>query len=249
MDIKFTFEDGSEAYLQHYGVLGMKWGVHNAETKAKYGEAGGRRKKTEAEIEAVRAQRSHDRKEAAAYAGLMTGVTFAKTGNVPLAGITFGAAYASRRISSAAVRKGQPLLDKMIKDPDVRWAVKTVADVSMTIGGTMAFRQAGVNAVNGMLQAATDVITTPHAHSLGGALANNGPKPHASVTQPSHGISQQLSTANIPSTLTNNGTTGTHLTPVHTGGAKPHPEAAQVVSSLSDQLSNANIPEHLKRFL
>lgn len=27
MDYKVTFEDGSSAYLQHYGVLGMKWGV------------------------------------------------------------------------------------------------------------------------------------------------------------------------------------------------------------------------------
>lgn len=30
MELKFTFEDGSEAYLQHYGVKGMKWKDHMA---------------------------------------------------------------------------------------------------------------------------------------------------------------------------------------------------------------------------
>lgn len=30
-----TFEDGSEAYLEHHGVKGMKWGVWNAETRAR----------------------------------------------------------------------------------------------------------------------------------------------------------------------------------------------------------------------
>lgn len=34
MDYKFTFQDGSEA-LMHYGVKGMKWGVRNADTRAR----------------------------------------------------------------------------------------------------------------------------------------------------------------------------------------------------------------------
>jgi len=42
MDIYMKFDDGSEAYLSHYGVAGMKWGVHNEETKRKYGELGTR---------------------------------------------------------------------------------------------------------------------------------------------------------------------------------------------------------------
>lgn len=36
MDFKFTFEDGSIA-LAHHGVKGMKWGVWNSETAARYG--------------------------------------------------------------------------------------------------------------------------------------------------------------------------------------------------------------------
>lgn len=38
MDYRVTFEDGSEA-LAHYGIKGMKWGVWNEETKARYGES------------------------------------------------------------------------------------------------------------------------------------------------------------------------------------------------------------------
>lgn len=38
MDYLITFDDGTSAYLEHFGVKGMKWGVHNDETKVKYGE-------------------------------------------------------------------------------------------------------------------------------------------------------------------------------------------------------------------
>lgn len=34
---KCTFEDGGEAYLEHHGIKGMKWGIWNLETQAKYG--------------------------------------------------------------------------------------------------------------------------------------------------------------------------------------------------------------------
>ena len=45
MQYVLTFEDGSEAYLAHHGVMGMKWGVRNAETQARYaGGTGGQRR-------------------------------------------------------------------------------------------------------------------------------------------------------------------------------------------------------------
>lgn len=36
MYYKLTFDDGSEAYLAHYGVKGMKWGVWNEETRRRH---------------------------------------------------------------------------------------------------------------------------------------------------------------------------------------------------------------------
>ena len=36
MEYKITFEDGTEGYLEHFGVKGMHWGVWNAETRARY---------------------------------------------------------------------------------------------------------------------------------------------------------------------------------------------------------------------
>ena len=40
MEYLITFEDGSDGYLSHHGVLGMKWGVRNAETRARYASEG-----------------------------------------------------------------------------------------------------------------------------------------------------------------------------------------------------------------
>lgn len=36
MVYKLTFEDGSDGYLSHHGVLGMHWGIRNSETERKY---------------------------------------------------------------------------------------------------------------------------------------------------------------------------------------------------------------------
>lgn len=42
MHYKLTFEDGSEAFLAHHGIKGMKWGVWNDETKSRYYNIGNR---------------------------------------------------------------------------------------------------------------------------------------------------------------------------------------------------------------
>ena len=43
MDYFIEFEDGSDGYLSHHGVLGMKWGVRNAETLRRYANEGGKK--------------------------------------------------------------------------------------------------------------------------------------------------------------------------------------------------------------
>lgn len=43
-----SFEDGSEAYLEHHGIKGMKWGVWNEETRTRYTSGPGHRSITKA---------------------------------------------------------------------------------------------------------------------------------------------------------------------------------------------------------
>lgn len=49
MEYHITFTDGSDAFLAHHGVKGMKWGVRNEETLARY-LSGERSKKTKSLI-------------------------------------------------------------------------------------------------------------------------------------------------------------------------------------------------------
>lgn len=214
MDYKFTFEDGSMA-LAHYGVLGMKWGVHNAETKARYGE-GGRSKKSEAERQADREARSQSRKNAAAYAAMIGGVSMLRTGNPIVGALTFGAAYTSSRISSTAARKGRPLVERLVKDPVKAKKITNAAEVALTVAGTVAFRQAGAQAITGLLTGVTPTYPSGSGYTAHPVLSNikpgsvvqeglyptnATPKPHAALTQPSSGIASQLSNANIPDSL------------------------------------------------
>ncbi len=70
MEYKFTFTDGSEA-IAHYGVLGMKWGVQNAETLRRYqnsGSAKRARKKMDATSDRLAiAVKNNDKKRASRY--------------------------------------------------------------------------------------------------------------------------------------------------------------------------------------
>lgn len=324
MDYKITFEDDSSGCLVHYGVKGMKWGVWNAETSARYkGGLSDRQKATisgatNAAIELVKSggnplvgglsfasayttsrmasaaikagsplvdklvkdpskrdkahQRFEDRVNAAALGTTQAVKTLALTGgNLPAAGLAFGANYAASRISSSASRAGRPLVDKLVKDPTKREIAYKATGVALTVAASAGLTKAGSAAVGALTKphpanpvgseaTATGLVTlghhvkpmldpiiTPHAHSLPGNLVGVQSKPHVSVSQPSSGVSSQLSNANIPQSLLNQGVSGTTLHPVHTGITKPHATSTQPAVDLVDQLLEANIPDTLKK--
>ena len=63
MDYFIEFEDGSDGYLSHHGVLGMKWGVRNAETLRRYANEGGKKPSKRQVKSAIRqAKREHRKK-------------------------------------------------------------------------------------------------------------------------------------------------------------------------------------------
>lgn len=55
-----TFEDGSKAYLEHYGVKGMKWGVWNEETRSRYSVGPGHRSIMRANKKVDKISQEHD---------------------------------------------------------------------------------------------------------------------------------------------------------------------------------------------
>lgn len=62
METNFYFDSDREAYIKHYGIPGMKWGVRNAETLRKYGMSGAKKIRSKAtgiqESHRIRAKRS-----------------------------------------------------------------------------------------------------------------------------------------------------------------------------------------------
>lgn len=65
MELNPIFSDDRDEYLEHYGVLGMKWGVRNAETLAKYsrGEPGAKKPSKRQVKKAIRQSKRQYRKK------------------------------------------------------------------------------------------------------------------------------------------------------------------------------------------
>ena len=63
MDYLIEFEDGSDGYLSHHGVLGMKWGVRNAETLRRYANEGGKKPTKRQVKSAIRQTKREHRKK------------------------------------------------------------------------------------------------------------------------------------------------------------------------------------------
>ena len=63
MDYFIQFEDGSDGYLSHHGVLGMKWGVRNAETLRRYANEGGKKPTKRQVKSAIRQHKKQYKKE------------------------------------------------------------------------------------------------------------------------------------------------------------------------------------------
>lgn len=263
MNYLITVEEGGPVEcLAHYGVKGMKWGVWNTETKARYsgssnqdhekavqtaglsaaanlakfsrgalvinpaiaavafgsayatsraGSAAIRAGKSAIEkkitdpVKREKAQRKlEDRVNALSYATTSGAVTLAGTGNPLAAGIVFGTSYTSSRIAQSAVKAGKPAIDKLVKNPAKRETAYKVTEIGLRAATDAGLRKAGANAVNALVWTLYDNATTPHAHSLPGNFFGVNAKPHGSATQPTNGISSQLSSANIPDSLGSN---------------------------------------------
>lgn len=64
MEYYVTFEDGTSTYLEHHGIKGMKWGVRNSETLAKYAGSGSERSAWRSSKKAARRMNQLDKERA-----------------------------------------------------------------------------------------------------------------------------------------------------------------------------------------
>ena len=85
MEYLLTFEDGSSAYLEHFGVKGMHWGVWNDETRARRMGGTGAVRKNETDASAKRKGLTDKQKKMLKGAAIGLGTAAAIGGGVYLA--------------------------------------------------------------------------------------------------------------------------------------------------------------------
>lgn len=165
MDLK---DPTMEAYLEHYGVLGMKWGVRNAESKRRLGGPSPRAAARKKKRQAKKAEKIRLNRPAPGYGKSDREIDEAALGNRSVKrinrsvnkGRTVNQARAietGRRLAESLVVSGIVLdiaTDGMLRNVvlnKTKSGLKNFADAK-------AAREAGKNAVNQLLD--TDYIST-----------------------------------------------------------------------------------------
>lgn len=224
------FDTGSSAVLEHSGVKGMKWGVWNAETRAR------RTGKTSKQKAEVKEQRKQERATAAKKALAVGAVATVRSGfNPVVGGIALASTYAGHRVSSEAVRAGQPLLKKAFKDPEKQKMASDVAKVTLGAATSLGLTMAGAGAVSAVLSGngAAQHVQLPFAWA-------GGDKPHYLPDTTLHDSRDREYT---PMTFY-----GHHSLPGNLLGTKPHEHvhtSTEHSSNITSQLQE-NVPESLR---
>lgn len=182
MDYKVTFQDGSEA-LAHYGVLGMKWGVWNSETRARRSGEGRKPRLTAEQKARYKEVAKVALKGAAVGAAIIGGRMLVRAALTAALGPVGGAA-ATGGVHGAA-RLSQILLDR----PDeYNHIVDTLVPGFATNPGSNSYSSMPSHWADYGYPSEFPVHT--HVHNVSNSIVESGSS-----------ITQQLLNANIPDSL------------------------------------------------